>query len=247
MSGSPHRRWLCCELGCSQSSWGLWWKRNQCQPRRGWRGRSTWECGGGGQRWQPGWWAGSPAWWPGTCTETGHRAKAAVLHHLRGPGGRILRHWLDSVLDFVVVCTLDTFKKETRFGRKKTSKWHAVLCPYFGFKQFISKSIHPSTFSNWKRKEQHTPVFLPGEFYGWGSLAGYSLWGHKELDTTGWQHFSNISQYEKFCLRIVSSLASMLFIFVYTLLDYKTSWKVKGNKNIRDNTSMISVKYSLLI
>ena len=28
------------------------------------------------------------------------------------------------------------------------------------------------------------PVFLPGEFHGQRSLAGYSPWGHKELDTT---------------------------------------------------------------
>ena len=30
-----------------------------------------------------------------------------------------------------------------------------------------------------------TPVFLPGEFHGQASLAGYSPWGHKESDTTG--------------------------------------------------------------
>ena len=29
-----------------------------------------------------------------------------------------------------------------------------------------------------------TPVFLPGEFHGQRRLAGYSPWGHKELDTT---------------------------------------------------------------
>ena len=29
-----------------------------------------------------------------------------------------------------------------------------------------------------------TPVFLPGEFHGQRSLAGYSPWGHKELDMT---------------------------------------------------------------
>ena len=29
-----------------------------------------------------------------------------------------------------------------------------------------------------------TSVFLPGEFHGWKSLAGYSPWGYKELDTT---------------------------------------------------------------
>ena len=29
-----------------------------------------------------------------------------------------------------------------------------------------------------------TPVFLPGEFHGQRSLAGYSPWGPKELDMT---------------------------------------------------------------
>ena len=29
-----------------------------------------------------------------------------------------------------------------------------------------------------------TPVFLPGESQGWGSLVGCRLWGHTELDTT---------------------------------------------------------------
>ena len=28
------------------------------------------------------------------------------------------------------------------------------------------------------------PIFLLGEFHGQSSLAGYSSWGHKELDTT---------------------------------------------------------------
>ena len=36
----------------------------------------------------------------------------------------------------------------------------------------------------WRRKWQPTPVFLPGESHGQRSLAGYSLWGHKETDTT---------------------------------------------------------------
>ena len=29
-----------------------------------------------------------------------------------------------------------------------------------------------------------SPVFLPGESQGWGSLVGCRLWGHTELDTT---------------------------------------------------------------
>ena len=35
-----------------------------------------------------------------------------------------------------------------------------------------------------ERKWQPTPVFLPGKSHGQRSLAGYSLWGLKELDTT---------------------------------------------------------------
>ena len=36
----------------------------------------------------------------------------------------------------------------------------------------------------WRRKWQPTPVFLPGEFHGQRSLAGYSPWDGKESDTT---------------------------------------------------------------
>ena len=36
----------------------------------------------------------------------------------------------------------------------------------------------------WRREWQPTPVFLPGEFHEQRSLAGYSPWGHKELDTS---------------------------------------------------------------
>ena len=36
----------------------------------------------------------------------------------------------------------------------------------------------------WRRAWQPTPVFLPGEVHGQRSLAGYSPWGHKELDST---------------------------------------------------------------
>ena len=36
----------------------------------------------------------------------------------------------------------------------------------------------------WRRTWQLTPVFLPGEFHGQRSLAGYSSWGRKDSDTT---------------------------------------------------------------
>ena len=35
----------------------------------------------------------------------------------------------------------------------------------------------------WRREWLPTPVFLPGEFHGQRSLAGYSPYGHKKLDT----------------------------------------------------------------
>ena len=45
-------------------------------------------------------------------------------------------------------------------------------------------SLSLFTFMHWKRKWQPTPVFLPGESQGWGSLVGCRLWGRTELDTT---------------------------------------------------------------
>ena len=41
----------------------------------------------------------------------------------------------------------------------------------------------------WRRTWQPTPVFLPRKSQRQRSLAGYSPWGHKESDTTGWLHF----------------------------------------------------------
>ena len=40
------------------------------------------------------------------------------------------------------------------------------------------------TFMHWRRKWQPTPVFLPGESQGWGSLVGCHLRGRTESDTT---------------------------------------------------------------
>ena len=39
-------------------------------------------------------------------------------------------------------------------------------------------------FMHWRSKWQPTPVFLPGESQGLGSLVGCCLWGRTESDTT---------------------------------------------------------------
>ena len=45
-------------------------------------------------------------------------------------------------------------------------------------------SLSLFTFMHWRRKWQPTPVFLPGESQGRGSLVGCRLWGRTELDAT---------------------------------------------------------------
>ena len=45
-----------------------------------------------------------------------------------------------------------------------------------GFSSWVGKI-------SWRRKQQATPVFLPGKFHGQRRLVGYS-WGRKELDMT---------------------------------------------------------------
>ena len=45
-------------------------------------------------------------------------------------------------------------------------------------------SLSLFTFMHWRRKWQPTPVFLPGESQGRGSLVGCHLWGCTESDMT---------------------------------------------------------------
>ena len=53
----------------------------------------------------------------------------------------------------------------------------SLQCRRPGFKPWVRKIF-------WRRKWHPAPVFLPGKSHGWRSLAGYSPWGHKELDMT---------------------------------------------------------------
>ena len=48
----------------------------------------------------------------------------------------------------------------------------------------LSFLLGRSSNANWRRKWQPTPVFLPGESQGRGSLVGCLLWGRTESDTT---------------------------------------------------------------
>ena len=58
-----------------------------------------------------------------------------------------------------------------------SGKESACQCRRCGFNPWVRKIP-------WRRKWQPTPVSLSGEAHGQKSLVGFSLWGHKESDTT---------------------------------------------------------------
>ena len=51
-------------------------------------------------------------------------------------------------------------------------------------RQDRATSLSLFTFMHRRRKRQPTPVFLPGDSQGRGSLVGCCLWGRTESDTT---------------------------------------------------------------
>ena len=95
-----------------------------------------------------------------------------------GNNGRMgkRRQWVRVTLLSTPFCLVLTFR--TRLPA------HSLSCasnskesPCFAFDLWVGKIP-------WRTTWQPTPVFLPGEFHGQRSLAGYSAWGCKELDTT---------------------------------------------------------------
>ena len=77
---------------------------------------------------------------------------------------------------------------------------------------------------SWRRKWQPTPVFLPGESRGWGSLVGCRLWGRTESDTTEatqqqqqQQHLFVVSVYISLIIMSWSSLYISLPLYVLFL------------------------------
>ena len=70
---------------------------------------------------------------------------------------------------------------------KEMAAHSSVLAWKIAWRQAIVHRITKSwtvECTHWRRKWQPTPVFLPGESQGLGSLVGCRLWGRTELDTT---------------------------------------------------------------
>ena len=62
--------------------------------------------------------------------------------------------------------------------------WQAAVHEVAKSRTQLRNSLSLFPFMHWRRKGQPTPVFLPGESQGRGSLVGCRLWGRTESDTT---------------------------------------------------------------
>ena len=62
--------------------------------------------------------------------------------------------------------------------------WQAAVHEVTRIGHDLATSLSLLTFMHWRRKWQPTPVFLPGESQGQGSLVGCRLWGCTKSDTT---------------------------------------------------------------
>ena len=77
-------------------------------------------------------------------------------------------------------------------------------------------SLSLFTFMQWRRKWQPTPVFLPGESQGWGSLVGCHLRDRTESDTTEATYSSSSTQEKISHYMLLTSMTS----------DPKGSWRI---------------------
>ena len=89
-------------------------------------------------------------------------------------------------------------------------------------------SLSLFTFMHWRRKWQPTPVFLPGESQGRGSLVGCRLWGRTELDMT---EATQQLQHDPSKVGWGPFLPSFLFFFFKSIfLIFKWCWRVSRKK-----------------
>ena len=137
------------------------WKRPWCLARS--------KAGEGDDRGWDGWMV-SPSWWtwvwasPRTWWWTG---KLGVLQSM---GLQTIGHNWAIELDWTKECT-------QVFQVALVVKDPPCQCRRCRFSPWVGKIP-------WRRAQQSTPVFLPGESHGQRSLVGYSPWGCKKWDTS---------------------------------------------------------------
>ena len=110
-----------------------------------------------------------------------------------------------------------------------------------------------------RREWLPTPIFLPGEFHGQRSLAGYSLWDLKESDTTEQLtlglHFQNIknsffSSYSKTGSSWILSVGHNFPTFAFNKVNIEQKRRVKkiGQNNfLSPNLACYKISYQEFI
>ena len=94
---------------------------------------------------------------------------------------------------FIVYLLLSHFAEKAMAPHSSTLAWK-ILCSeepgrlqsmgWIRVGEVCATSLSLFTFMYWRRKWQPTPVFLPRESQGQGSLVGFRLWGRTDSDTT---------------------------------------------------------------
>ena len=106
--------------------------------------------------------------------------------------------WASRVSDVIIcsnlrICISNKCPEKTMAPHSSTLAWKIPWVEEPGRLQSMGSlrvrhdwatSLSLFTFTHWRRKWQPTPVFLPGESQGQGSLVGCCLWGRTKSDTT---------------------------------------------------------------
>ena len=110
---------------------------------------------------------------------SGHR-----FWYLLGPGISIPHNW--GTTAYILNCTRYYLGRRQWQPHSSTLAWkipwteepgRLQSMQSLGVRHDWATSLSLFTFLHWRRKWQPTPVFLPGESQGWGSLVGCRLWG----------------------------------------------------------------------
>ena len=115
--------------------------------------------------------------------------------------------------------------------------WQAAVQGVTKSQTRLSKFTFTFHFHALEKKWQSTPVFLPGESQGWGSLVGCCLWGCTELDTTK----ATQQQQQLIFYNMFEQVNSLLIISKKTFLNSPKLFNISFNCSILASASLPSI------